>query len=407
MFWLNSSGSTAVSFAVALPALLAGVGLATDYGILEMKRTHLQNVADQTAISAVKELTLANSQKVSVVSVADSYARAMAVEDNSTLSVNVSVNDKDGSVAVVLKEAWSPFFAHFLSAGVTPIVVNAKAQLAGKTNLCVLTLDPSGTKALHMDRQARMQANGCAVYSNSKHTQGIRLDQNSELTAAMVCSVGGVIAKTSAVKPAPSLDCPVIDDPLIGRQPTKLTTCTQKNLVLSTGTHVLSKGRYCGGLKITGDAKVSFEEGDFTIADGVFEVSGNAVATAKNSAFFLEGAATTLQFTGKSTIAMSGAKDGPLAGILFFEDRTVALGRQHRINSQNADELTGTIYLPRGKLRIDPNDEVAENSAFTAIVAYRLEIDEGPTLVLNSNYGDTNVPVPEGIRIGSQVVLSE
>jgi Flp pilus assembly protein TadG len=406
-FWKNVRGSSAVSFAIALPAVLGAVGIATDYGILEMKRTHLQNVADQTAIAAVRELSLANSKNVTVNSVANSLARSMVDEETSTLKVNVSVDDKEGSVGVQLREDWTPFFAHFLSADVTPIVVNAKAQISGKMNLCVLTLDPSETKALHMDKSARLEANGCAVYSNSNHPQAIRLDQNSSISASAICAVGGVKAKSDAVKPVPTTDCAAINDPLSSRQHANLVGCTANKLKLSTGSHTLTPGRYCGGLTISGTAEVKFTAGNYAIEGGPFEVSGAANVTAENSAFYLEGSKATLNFTGASTLHMSGAKDGPMAGLLFFEDRSVPVGRSHRINSINVDELTGTIYLPRGKLRVDPNGSVAEDSAFTAIVAHQLEIDEGPTLVLNTNYGDTNVPIPEGIRIDTQVVLAD
>lgn len=404
--WRNTSGMSAVSFAIALPALLGAVGVATDYGFLEMKRTRLQSVADQSAITAVKELALANSTDASITAVADSYARGMVDLSNSTLTVDVDVDDKAGSVGVELREEWTPFFAHFIKSDVTPVVVSAKAQLAGKANLCVLTLDPTGTKALHMDKSARLEANGCAVYSNSSHTQAIRLDQNSEMSASAICAVGAVKAKTSAVKPAPTTDCSVIEDPLAQRQPAVITGCAPQDKEYKTGKHTLSPGRYCGGLKISGDAEITFTEGDYAIADGAFSVSGNAVVTSLNASFYLEGKKATLDFTGNSTLKMSGAKDGPMAGMLFFEDRSVATGRIHRINSAFANELTGTIYLSRGKLRVDPNASVAKDSAFTAIVAYQLEIDEGPTLVLNSNYDDTNVPVPDGIRIDTQVVLA-
>ncbi len=66
-------------------------------------------------------------------------------------------------------------------------------------------------------------------------------------------------------------------------------------------------------------------------------------------------------------------------------------------------ELTGTIYLPNGKLFINPNAQVAEQSAYTAIVSYQLELTEGPELVLNSDYGSTKVPVPgwyQGLKPG-------
>jgi len=40
----------------------------------------------------------------------------------------------------------------------------------------VLTLDPKSGGALHLDMIARIEANGCAVYSDSSNSAGIRVD---------------------------------------------------------------------------------------------------------------------------------------------------------------------------------------------------------------------------------------
>ena len=96
-----------------------------------------------------------------------------------------------------------------------------------------------------------------------------------------------------------------------------------------------------------------------------------------------------------------------MAGLLFFEDRASKLGRKHQIKSPNVEELTGTLYLSRGDLVVDPNDTVAAGSAYTAIITRNLQLKEGPELVLNSDYGATDVPVPEGIRTNAQIVLTD
>ena len=56
---------------------------------------------------------------------------------------------------------------------------------------------------------------------------------------------------------------------------------------------------------------------------------------------------------------------------------------------------------------MDPNAAVAENSAYTAIIVHKLELNEGPELVMNSDYGATDVPVPAGIIASAQVVLTK
>jgi hypothetical protein len=114
-----------------------------------------------------------------------------------------------------------------------------------------------------------------------------------------------------------------------------------------------------------------------------------------------------IHFLGTAEIDLSGAEDGEMAGLLFFEDPAAPRLREHKIKATNAHTMTGTIYLPQGNLVVDPPAAVAQRSAYTAIVSRKLTIDRGPNLVLNTNYNATRVPVPAGIRSAAEVVLSD
>ena len=59
--------------------------------------------------------------------------------------------------------------------------------------------------------------------------------------------------------------------------------------------------------------------------------------------------------------------------------------------------LVGTIYVPRGVFNVSANQSVADQSEYLAVVTKRLELFQAPNLVLNTRYGDTNVPVPDGL----------
>jgi Putative Flp pilus-assembly TadE/G-like len=403
----STSGATAISFAIALPAILGAAGVAVDFGNMSYKKAQLQSAADQAAVAGAKELGVANAANTTVQSAAENFAKANLQSNFGGVKTDVAIDRSAGSVEVNLSHEWTPFFAQFLGADMTPIHVRAKAGLAGSSNICVLTLDESGTKALYMDKRAKLQANGCGVYSNSKHTQSIRLDQDSEISAALICAVGGVKAKTTSVSPQPITDCPAIADPLADRAAPAKRPCSATKTLIKSGTVTLNPGVYCDGLKITGTADVKFNPGTYVIRDGPFEVSSKATATGVHVGFYLEGEATVLKFGGSSTISFTGETAGPLAGLLFFEDRSVSQGRQHELQSIGIKELTGTIYLSRGILHVDPNANVAGDSDYTAIITHRLELNEGPTLIMNSNYGASDVPVPAGIRVSSQVVMQE
>ena len=196
-------------------------------------------------------------------------------------------------------------------------------------------------------------------------------------------------------------------------------------MVVDTDT-ILTPGVYCGGLRITANASVDLQPGVYVIKDGPFIVDGTASLTGEYVGFVMSGAASVFSFDENTEISLGAPKEGPMAGLLFYEQldpnlkggafRSIfttlgdlaALGamRTHRIRSNNARQLLGTFYLPNSILKVDANGAVADESAYTAIVVRRLWLLEGPNLVLNADYAATDVPVPSSIA-GGEVRLSE
>ena len=68
--------------------------------------------------------------------------------------------------------------------------------------------------------------------------------------------------------------------------------------------------------------------------------------------------------------------------------------------------LLGTIYVPKGYLFLGGDKPVAQSSAYTIVIANKIQASAGPTLVLNTNYSATTVPVPEGVGpLSNQIAL--
>ncbi len=113
-----------------------------------------------------------------------------------------------------------------------------------------------------------------------------------------------------------------------------------------------------------------------------------------NVGFYLLGDLSLLDIAGGQEIRHSLApRTAPWRACCSLRTARLRSRARHRITSHGVRELTGTIYLPNGKLFINPNAQVADQSAYTAIVSYQLELTEGPELILNSSYGATMVPV--------------
>jgi hypothetical protein len=67
----------------------------------------------------------------------------------------------------------------------------------------------------------------------------------------------------------------------------------------------------------------------------------------------------------------------------------------------------GTIYMPQGRLIVDATSPIADRSAYTVLMVQQLDLYSGPNLVLNSDYGASEIPVPMGVGpYDGNVVLS-
>jgi hypothetical protein len=264
----------------------------------------------------------------------------------------------------------------------------------------------------------------------------------------MICSAGGASGPSTNFTPEPTTDCPVYEDPLAHRPPPPVGPCNHFNFEVgytqSGGSgaqsggglggllggvggavgevveevadladlplieQTINPGVYCGGIRIKAKARVVFRPGVYVIKDGPLEVGMLSTLDGDGVAFYLLGDASTFRFEPDAKIAMSAPKNGPLAGILFFEDRGAPQGRIHHILSEDAREFLGTFYLPRGVLEVDTQNPVADASAYTAIVARKVDLKGRPTLVLNADYSSTDVPVPDGVGpVGGEVYLRD
>ncbi len=405
-FLRSTAGTTAIMFALASPALFCAVGVGVDFATFTMKQQALQTAADDAALASTKQLALAGSSDSVINSAAQTFLTEGLRGKSENAIGTTTINRKAGSVKVDVVEEWTPFFAQFIGANITPVKVSATATLAGESRLCVLALESNSEKAIAMQQNAHLQASGCSVYSNSTNGSGIVISDAATIVADTVCSAGGVVIKGGASNKAVLTDCPIMDDPLASHPLPKFIGCDFTNTIVKSGSVTLQPGIYCGGITLNKTADVTFAPGDYYIVDGQFKVVDTAIAKGKDVGFFLTGALSTITFKDNATIDMSGRETGDMAGLLFFNNPNTSTSSNHVISATNVINLTGTIYLPNANLRIDPNSNVGIKSAYTVIIVKKISIEQGPDLILNTDYNSTKVPVPAGIISKSSVVLT-
>lgn len=401
----NGSGTIGFKFAILLPVLLLMSGTAIDFGRFNANKSLLQGAADSAALAAARELSLTDTKKETLSAVAESIvmsriAAQRSVSAASGVSVTTAVSSDPLEVDVTVVQTFKTAFGDMFGLVVPEVHARAVARVIGKPNICVLGLNSSQIGTIALEHQARVTGNNCAVFSNSTNAIGIMSKNSAVLTASFICSAGGIQGGGDNFTPSPMTDCPGFDDPLAGRPEPFAGTCDPTLPTMVTTSRTLYPGTYCG-LTITNGADVTLSPGIYVIKDMPFTVNANAIVRGTGVGFFFAGAASLL-LDRASSIELQAPESGAMAGLLMFGSRSQPSGTVHRILSDDARLLVGTIYLPKAELRIDANKPIADKSAYTAIVANTMRLYGGPHLVLNSNYDLTNVPVPDGIKGAGQ-----
>jgi hypothetical protein len=415
----------------ALPAIVVAGAATVEYGNIVLRRTQLQAAADNAAVRAANELTLANSDTY-VAGLAEQVARTVAnAPDPEITRVNAQILNRRSWVKVDITETVKSVLGKVLTLPSSEVSVTATGQIVGRSRLCLLGLDTSAKGTVNIHKNAVLTATSCSVYSNSKMNEGMKVEDGAVVTAATVCSAGGIKQGSAIINGEVMTDCPPKDDPLAAREDLPIPgSCLYYKLVVDGGKtpyKMLTPGRYCGGLVVTKGAVVTLASGVYIIDDGPLKVDKDASLKGEDVGFYFIGDKGGLVFDSKSTIDLTARKSAPMEGLLMFEDRKVSWPievlpeslipapppppgsppmRTYRIISDNARNLLGTIYLPAGRLVIDAKNPVADRSAYTIIVARQVELFDGPNLILNTNYSNTDVPVPEGISSGKDRSVS-
>ena len=406
-FLVSPQGNIALTVALIAPIIVGAGGLAVDYSNYYRYLSSLQNAADAAALATARELSLTNMSKTQVLNSAENYASSnfyldQGKDKHTDLKTQATIDAGGDRVTVELSFTWTALFGKVLGyTNMMPIEVQAIAQFSGdEIPICVIGLDPDLSETVSLDSNARLTATNCSVYSNSSSPSGMSSKSNAIVKAGNICSAGGRVGGGSNYNPLPITDCPPVQDPLENRTAPTFGNCDETNQKLVDKKTVLYPGVYCGGLTIDGNSNVTFEPGTYVIKDGTFNVDSNSKITGYEVGFFLTGKNATFRFASNADVTLSAPLTGPMAGLLFYEDRNAPKYRNHEILSNYARNMVGTVYLPRGNFVVDADNPIADKSEYTAIVARRVILKSGPNLVLNTDYANTNVPVPDGIAGG-------
>ncbi len=389
--WLGCrAGGVATIFAIAMPALALLVAGAVDLAQVEGDRRAMQDAADATALAMAKQLGLTTSADLTARAQAFAAAELGPVAQTDGVTTTVQVSATGAGLTVKLAGHRDSFFDNLLPPGGWTLSASASATAMGSLPLCVLSYGAAGGYDIHVASQSKVTASGCLVQSNGD----INVDNGAQLAAGLAEAVG---VAHGPITPSPQSGAAAITDPFASiAVSTPSGFCNPFNVTyISSGANYLAPGTHCGNFVVQNGAVLQLQPGEHYFTHGHLQLQGAATLTGDDVVLIFD-KSSNFTFQDQATVTLSGRKSGPYAGFV------IATTRQNTGNfsilTTGAEKLEGVIYIPNANLVVQgAGNKVAEQSAWTVVVAQSIQLNGSANLVINANYATSTVPVPAGV----------
>jgi len=278
--------------------------------------------------------------------------------------------------------------------------------LSDSDSLCLIAMNNTSSTSISISERSSITANGCAVHANSKtdETQAIHVEARAKLDAPVVHSNGKLLDQSSNNVDTLTVS-EQISDPLSYMNAPDFSECDYRNISIKAGLNTLKPGVYCGGLIALGDSDIVLEPGIYILKNGPLVLGGKAALSGEHVSIYFTGSNSVLNLGVSSKVALTAPLDGPMAGILFFEDRNSPGNNEFIIRSGNAQLLEGVMYLPKAKFVAAAAAQIGQKANWTALIANKIEMRNSAAMNLNSDFQTSQIPVPEGIWPGLPVAV--
>jgi len=385
----SASGQVVILTCVALLAIMGMIGVVTDLGFLHHQRNMMQTAADSAAMAAAQELTYGDQVAAGK---ADAASNGYT---NGQSSVTVAINNPPSSgpntsnaayVEAIVTQPEPTYFLRVL--GLSSITVSARAVADnGNGPNCIYAMDPSASGAMAASGSAAIQS-GCGLLINSTSSTALTTSGAASISAPSIGVVGGYSGSNFA--PTPKIGVIAATDPLASVVAPTVGACGYNSLSFNgnTGTsssyYQLYPGVYCGGISLHGTSYLHFNPGTYILAGGGLSTHGNATMNGSGVTFYNTtetGGYQAISLTGNTTVNFSAPTSGPLAGMLFFQDRSIpGTAAGSTITGNTGSTYDGALYFPTTTLGYNGN---SSSSGYTFVIADKITVSGNSTLGTN------------------------
>jgi hypothetical protein len=377
---------------ISLVAMMGMIGVVTDFSFMQHQRNMMQTAADSAAMAGSQELNYGD-----MAAAAKADATRNGYTDGAS-SVSVTINNPPSTgpnaansayVEAIVSKPEPTYFMRALGVGTLTVSARAVAYEGNGPN-CIYVIDPAAAGALTVNGNVAVQSS-CGLLVDSSSSSGLTAVGNDTISATTIGIVGNYTSNGSvSFTPTPKTGVITATDPLAYVQAPTVGSCAQTNLSLNnTGTggspYQLYPGTYCGGIALHGSTVLNFNPGTYVFAGGGIDVHGNSIMTGSGVTFYLTsgtGGYGGITLNGTSQENFSAPTSGPLAGILFFQDRSIpSSGAASTITGNSSSSFDGALYFSTTTLTFNGN---SSSNGYSIVVADKLTLSGNTSL--GSNY---------------------
>lgn len=365
----NAIGQVVVLICVALVTIMGMIAVVADFSFMQNQRNMMQTAADSAAMAGAEELNYGDQVAAGQADAASNgYSNGqngvtVAINNPPTTGPNSS---NTAYVEAIVSMPEPTYFLHVL--GVSSINASARAvAYEGNGPNCIYVLDPTASSAMSVNGNVTIAAPTIGVVGNYSSTGNVTFTPTPKT---------GVIAAS---------------DPLAYLAEPSVGSCAHTNFSLNGNTgssssyYQLYAGTYCGGISVNGNSWLNFNAGTYVLAGGGMTIKGNAVMTGTGVTFYNTTGTSgygAITFNGNSQANFSAPTSGPLAGILFFQDRSIPSGAAgSTITGNSSSTFDGAIYFATTKVTYNGNSSV---NGYSIVVSDKVAINGNSTI--GNNY---------------------
>ena len=359
---------------------------------LQNEKSRMQAAVDAAALAGARELAVAGGAARN----ASGFAEEFALNQVTDLAPRVTMNftagqNASGGFQVSGVGVRGSFFGNLVPPGGFKIEVIAVAEALNQQPLCVLALPTISTPGLKADINSNIQASNCLVHSNGD----ISTTENAVISAGTIQATR--TASGIGYSPAANSGALAVPDPFLGRTIKRAGVCSgppAAELEVTGGANrTLAAGVHNRPIRVDGFGTLTLGRGEHYFCRGlVSKTSGRLLG---DDVVLIFDDNSSFQAVQNATLSLTGRTSGDWAGFVMVKSRTNT--KDMLISSPRVDKLLGTIYLPSARLVINAPGTVAETSKWSVVVAKDVALSNNASLVINTDYAGSGVPVPFGV----------